>query len=175
MIFQLIYNNKFLKINKIMGTKKMTITPPDGYEIDKEKSTLSEIVFKKIEKEVKVWEDIDRIKGTYIDGNGIFKEVDRAYPVNENKNIFIDDRHAKSALAMAQISQLMPYYGGEITKDEWKNGKPNKYSIDNVKNDVFFTTHSVFKIFLSFHTEEQRERFYKNNKQLVHDYLMIED
>lgn len=175
MIFQLIYNNKFLKINKIMGTKKMTITPPDGYEIDKEKSTLSEIVFKKIEKEVKVWEDIDRIKGTYIDGNGIFKEVDRAYPVNENKNIFIDDIHAKSALAMAQISQLMPYYGGEITKDEWYKALTCKFCIVCSYNSIYFEEFTTLKTLLAFHTPEQRQRFYKNNKQLVHDYLMIED
>jgi len=157
-----------------METKKMTITPPDGYEIDKEKSTLSEIVFKKIEKEVKVWEDIDRIKGTYIDGNCIFGEVDRAHQINENKNIFIDDIHAKSALAMAQISQLMPYYGGKITKDEWI-GHGDKYCILNVRGVLSFERINAWQNLLSFHTNEQREEFYKNNKQLVHDYLMIED
>ena len=174
MIFQLIYNNKFLKINKIMETKKMTITPPDGYEIDEEKSTLSEIVFKKIEKEVKVWEDIDEINGTYIDEYSNFVNINSEIIDNKNKNIFIDDRHAKAALAMAQISQLIPYYGGEITSTEWKELQ-SKYCILNVCGVLSFERINAWQNLLSFHTNEQRAEFYKINKQLVHDYLMIED
>ena len=44
-----------------MDTKKLKINIPEGYEIDKEKSTFEEIVFKKVEdplaKLPKTWEE----------------------------------------------------------------------------------------------------------------------
>ena len=78
------------------------------------------------------------------------------------------------ALAMAQISQLMSFYGGAITEEEWEDDSFFKYTIERYKNTVYLDGHSTMYTFLAFHTEEQRDSFYKNNKQLVHDYLMIE-
>lgn len=75
---------------------------------------------------------------------------------------------------MAQISQLMPYYGGVITDDEWNDNSINKYVIIREVNHVrtiFY--HSNYEL-LAFHTQEQRDEFLKNNEQLVKDYLMIE-
>ena len=74
---------------------------------------------------------------------------------------------------MAQISQLMPYYGGAITDEEWKNINVNKYSLRRHDNKVTKYTFYLSFHFLSFHTAEQRDSFYANNKQLVEDYLMI--
>lgn len=37
--------------------KELTIIPPIGYEIDKQKSTFDKIVFKKIAENPKTWED----------------------------------------------------------------------------------------------------------------------
>ena len=158
-----------------METKKMTITPPDGYEIDKAKSTLSEIVFKKIEKEVKVWEDIEKLSGIYIDDYANLCEIKEENNCNNTKNIFIDEKHAKSALAMAQITQLIPYYGGVVTYNEWHNPKLYKYCLIRNCNSVYIISFTNCYQLLAFHTEKQRDEFYKNNKQLVHDYLMIED
>lgn len=74
---------------------------------------------------------------------------------------------------MAQISQLMPYYGGEITNEEWGNSSP-KYIIDRYGNMINITFHTNAYYFLAFHTKEQRDMFLENNEQLVKDYLMIE-
>jgi len=78
------------------------------------------------------------------------------------------------ALAMAQISQLMSFYGGAITEEEWEDDSFFKYTIERYKNTVYLDGHCTMYTLLAFHTEEQRDSFYKNNKQLVHDYLMIE-
>lgn len=75
---------------------------------------------------------------------------------------------------MAQISQLMPYYGGEITNDEWKDNSIKKYVIFRGMKCVDTGINYSHYEFLSFHTEEQRNEFLNNNKQLVKDYLMIE-
>ena len=98
---------------------------------------------------------------------------------NVNKSVFLTEKEAKSALAMAQISQLMPYYGGAITDAEWKDCCMRKFVITRSEYGAHFVE-SVFVgsvclfHFLAFHTKEQRDSFYKNNEQLVKEYLMID-
>ena len=93
---------------------------------------------------------------------------------NNNRNVFLTEKHAKSALAMAQISQLIPYYGGKITNDEWKDSSIRKYIIFRKMSYVGRCEAYSNYEFLAFHTAEQRDEFLKNNEQLVKDYLMIE-
>lgn len=76
-------------------------------------------------------------------------------------------------LAMAMISQLMPYYGGEISSEEWADESIAKYTIRNVKNQIVCENFFNFYYFLAFHKKEQRDEFLKYNEQLVKDYLMI--
>lgn len=63
----------------------MKITPPEGYEIDKEKSTFEEIVFKKI---VKVADDVvikwmDERKSVLIKADGMSFYIDASHPTYE--------------------------------------------------------------------------------------------
>lgn len=173
---------KFIEIKKDVKMdkqKELTIFIPEGYEIDEKKSTFEKIIFKKKKQEIKTWSDLigEKIpKGSvYISGTSQIKEenADLLFWKDSEKNIFIDKRHAKAALAMAQISQLMPYYGGAITNEEWEDDNLFKYNIERYKNTVYLDGHSTMYTFLAFHTEEQRDSFYENNKQLVNDYLMI--
>lgn len=157
--------------------KEINITVPEGYEIDKENSTFECIKFKK-RIEVNTWEDIESVKGFYISNTYGNSHVNTDVNKNDSwdKNIFIDIQHAKSTLAMAQISQLMPYYGGAITKEEWGDFGLAKYVITRCGNDSETgVAHSYYE-FLAFHTEEQRDRFlsFPENVQLVKDYLMID-
>ena len=157
---------------------ELKISIPEGYEIDKEQSSFEKIILKKKIKEIKTYEDLIgegvSESSVFIDS---FSNILRDFYLNgytyENRNLFIDPRHAKSALAMAQISQLIPYYGGQIEEEEWKN-TITKYIILKRCSDIEFNnTISVFH-FLAFHTREQRDSFYRNNQQLVKDYLMID-
>lgn len=52
------------------------------------------------------------------------------------RTYFLPKKHAKSALAMAQISQLIPFYGGEITDEEWKDSDMKKYVITRDCNEI---------------------------------------
>lgn len=74
---------------------------------------------------------------------------------------------------MAQISQLMPYYGGEITNEEWLESEM-KYTIEKNGKKACGDKRVGTYMLLAFHTKEQRDEFLKNNEQLVKDYLMIE-
>ena len=101
------------------------------------------------------------------------------FPLNDarNRNVFATEKQAKSALAMARISQLMAHderYGGVVTDDEWSNDSIRKYVLNrghgHIYMDVFLTNYH----FLAFHTDEQADLFLSENEQLVKDYLMIE-
>lgn len=160
-----------------MEQKELKIEIPEGYDIDKEQSSFEKIVFKKKEQEVKTWKDLigkfRRQSSVYISEDGKIK-VPYGITYNYNdENVFIDERHAKSALAMAQISQLMPYYGGAITDEEWEDISVVKYIIRKYKNTIIDDCAFNIFHFLAFHTKEQRNTFLKYNEQLVKEYLMI--
>ena len=156
--------------------KFFKVTAPNGYEIDEENSTFENIVFKKIEQAVKTWEDLigEQMSDSYkwIDNKSYIRNACGKFGLID-KNVFIDERHAKSALAMAQISQLMPYFGGSITDEEWKSNIMKYCIARDHKNLIYrsFVWHEYH--ILAFHTEEQRNNFIKYNKQLINDYLML--
>jgi len=160
-----------------MEEKTLKIEIPEGFEIDKENSSFEEIVFKKKEQEVKTWNDLIKrdlpSSSKYINGWSVIHEAIGDNFSHNNKNCFIDEKHAKSALAMAQISQLMPYYGGAILNEEWKYST-RKYVISGYKNTIKDDYAVNLHYFLAFHTKEQRDMFLKYNEQLVKDYLMID-
>lgn len=132
------------------------------------------IVLRKKKSKFPTWESLGNISGVFIGTASEFFEASGVPVSNNNRNIFLNEKYAKSALAMAQISQLMPYYGGVITDDEWNDNSINKYVIIREVNHVrTILYHSNYEL-LAFHTQEQRDEFLKNNEQLVKDYLMIE-
>ena len=75
---------------------------------------------------------------------------------------------------MAMISQLIPYYGGEITDDEWDSTRP-KHVIRKQYDKLYTDSTMYYYHFLAFHTAKQRDEFLKWNLDLVKDYLMIND
>lgn len=132
------------------------------------------IVLRKKKSKFPTWESLGNISGVFIGTASEFFEASGVPASNNNRNIFLTEKHAKSALAMAQISQLIPYYGGEITNDEWKDSSIRKYIIFRKMSYVGRCEAYSNSEFLAFHTAEQRNEFLKNNEQLVKDYLMIE-
>lgn len=126
---------------------------PVGYEVDKIES--NQIYFKPIE--VTTYNTIPKDEGVKISSK------------------FKTQKAAKSAIAMAQISQLLPYYGGVITDEEWCNPIPKYCITRNNGNRIEQTTRYYSYSFLAFHEKEQRDKFmsYPENVQLVKDYLMI--
>lgn len=158
-----------------METNEMVITIPEGYEIDKENSTFECIKFKKKVK-INTWKDLKFISGIFINSESYLKEISTITKDSNDKNVFISKKYAKSALALAQISQLMPYYGGEITEEEWKNVRLKKYGVlfynSKIATNIYYDT----KQMIGFHTEEQLNRFlsFPENIQLVKDLYMVD-
>ena len=155
-------------------TREIKITPPEEYEIDRENSTFDCIKFTPVEKRWRY--TIYHIVGYYI--NDCSKIVKTSCGNNLfNYNVFATEKQAKSALAMAQISQIMANderFGGVVTDEEWNSGESLLYVIERYKNEI--TTSNCYHgyNFLAFHTREQRDLFLKENKDLVKDYLMID-
>lgn len=171
-----------MKSRGMVEMKELKTEVPKGYEIDKEKSTFECIKFKK-KKEIKTWDDLCdyskssddvRVSGYCISNDSNIYMAHRLFAGSHSMNVFATEKEAKSALAMSQISQLMPYYGRAITDEEWGDTGMRKFTIVRHRNRVFFDTSFDFYRFISFRTEEQRDNFYKHNEQLVHDYLMID-
>lgn len=167
--------------NKNMKTKEIKINVPEGYEIDKENSTFECIKFKPI---VKKWRDDKeaKVSGYYIDNKAETHQITYGLNNEVNRNIFATEKQAKSALAMAQISQIMANderFGSVVTEDEWNksNWKTYIYCIDRFNNKIAKCENYVYNIryrFLAFHTKEQRDLFLAENEDLVKQYLMID-
>ena len=155
--------------------KEIKIIPPEGLEIDQENSTFECIKFKPIAKR---WRDKveEMFVGYYIDANCNVQKIGRCYNAKHNHNVFATKKQAKSALAMAQISQIMANderFGGVVSNEEWKNPYIRKYCInrfaDKLGYDLYVTTYH----FLAFHTKEQCNLFLNENEDLIKDYLMF--
>ena len=160
--------------------KFFKVTAPEGYEIDTLNSTLDNICFKKTEQEIKTWGDLigkDRPKTqAWVSSTDCEIVVDKVSSkiLKSDRFEFIDEKHAKSAIAMAQISQLLPYFGGRITDEEWSNSGTIKYVIVKMEGKLDCAASYGEYIFLAFHTKLQRDNFLKYNERLVKDYLMLD-
>ena len=148
--------------------KEFKVEIPEGYEIDEEKSTFEKIVFKKKEEVVNCWEDIKCISGCWINPYSQFIS-DNAPTYEASKNVFLNKKYAKSALALAQISQLLPYYDSKV---DWSGSTP-KYCICRYDNNIIINRWDTVYHPIAFNTWEEAKRFLKYNEQLVKDYYMI--
>lgn len=136
---------------------------------------LEEIKGEKKKKDCPIWEELEEIRGCCIDLCSEIGECGNWQARRGNQNIFIDEQHAKSALAMAKISQLISYYGGRVTDKEWEDGNIAKYVICRMNNELTTTVYYNRWVLIAFHTKEQRDAFMgrKENIQLLKDYFMI--
>jgi len=127
----------------------------------------------------KRWRDNPR--AFYIQNRILGSSEKRWYNTYDNYNIFADESQAKSAIAMARISQIMANderFGGAITAKEWKNEDIQKFvikcecktpSVIDFYAEWTFTT----KDFLAFHTRAQARLFIDENEDLLKDYFMV--
>jgi hypothetical protein len=160
-----------------METKEIKIDIPEGYEIDKKNSTFECIKFKPIKtSKFSNYDGKFTLYGFFINNDSriVGGEYHNYYTA---RNIFATEKQAKSALAMAQISQIMANderFGGAVTDEEWQNAGMSKFIICRNQTSYQFSIFECSYEFLAFHTREQRDLFLKENEQLVKDYLMID-
>lgn len=150
--------------------KTLKITPPEGYEIDKEKSSFDEIVFKKVKKGLPdSWEKLGSVAGYYVSTGCQIFDVYAEMTENEHKNIFYSKAEAKASIALAQLSQLRA-----IARNEWVPNweDPNKLkwvirldSLQGLRIDAF----CYCNYYLSFQSKEIAEEFLEKYKNLIED------
>lgn len=160
----------------LQETKELIIDIPVGYEIDKENSTFECIKLKRISNR---WRDtVDELQGFTIGNFGIIEATRMTGTKGCGEpGIFATEKIAKSAIAMAQISQIMANderFGGVVTDDEWKKDFTNKYTIERTTKGICENVRWVHYNFLAFHTKEQCTLFLEENEDLVKQYLMID-
>lgn len=151
-----------------MKEKSVKITPPEGYEVDKEKSSFNEIVFRAVSerKLPKTWEELDDIKGHYVNEFCSIFALSGGFANDDNRNVFPTREEAEASLALAQLCQLRDRYNGGW-KANWKNKKEDKYCIqidgDKIRADVF----CGFRHTLSFETSALCNEFIENFTDLI--------
>ena len=149
--------------------KTLKITPPEGYEIDKDKSTFEEIIFKPVKKQLpKSWEELGKVDGWYVTSDSY---IFRAAPQNTNnyqRNLFVTKEQAKASIALAQLSQLREVYRHGWVPD-WDNADQIKHCIIRLDEKINTSTFFSFAHFLAFQSLEIRDEFLKNFRDLIEE------
>ena len=142
-----------------METKELKIEVPQGYEINRQKSTFEKIVFKKIHENPKTWEEYCKQTAGYVSyffssPNSIIKSwFEGSY------NEFITEERVKQFVALGKLLQLRDYWVGD-----WKRNSDNIYVI--YKNVIMAAMHnSDFP--LTFPTREMAKEFKNCFKDLI--------
>jgi hypothetical protein len=146
--------------------KTLNIEIPEGYEIDKEKSTFETIVFKKkAETLPKTWEELITIRGYYTNYNSNIDFYSTGFVESKNRNVFATEGQAKASIALAQLSQLREVYRNGW-KPDWEDDSI-KACIDFAGNRIGTTRYGMSSVFLSFQSMEIAEEFLTNFKDLI--------
>ena len=150
-----------------METKEMKIQVPEGYEIDREKSTFENIIFKKVEKELpKRWEDLGVIRGYYVNAHSELRDFECYTSKDSNKNTFPTKEEAEACLALAQLCQLRDRYNGDW-KPDWDSMSETKYVLEISRNIVVKNFYGNRHKILAFKTEGLRDKFLENFRDLI--------
>ena len=115
----------------------------------------------------------NHIKGYYLEGNSEIFDLDCVCGCCE-KATFRTKKQAKSALAYAQLTQLMalPEYNGDWTTG-WIDSKC-KYVIRRSGNTLIGNTHIYYYSPIVFKSREIRDKFLENNYDLLKEYFELD-
>lgn len=135
-----------------METKEVKIEVPQGYEIDRQKSTFGKIVFKKIPENPKTWEDYCELtKGSHSNYANATTNMVYKDRYTGSYNEFATKERAEQFIAFGKLLQLRDYWVGD-----WKRNSDNIYII--YKNVIMAAVHnSDFP--LTFPTRKMAEEF----------------
>lgn len=157
--------------------KSINIIPPEGYEVDKEKSTFEKIVFKKKDSDIN--NSDKQVLGYYYSSISDAIVESTPYPLKDYKltrHYSASEKVARSNMAKNRISHILKYderFGGEITDEEWANSGMDKYVIFREAGGICIGCNTCLYRYLAFHTVEQRDLFLKEYKGLIKDYYML--
>ena len=148
-----------------MEEKKLKINIPEGYEIDKEKSTFEEIVFKKIgdplAKLPKTWEEYCKQTEGYVSyfwssPNSVIKSwFEGSY------NEFVTEERVKQYVALGRLLQLRDYWVKDYSEF--------KYAVygDKLDGTAICDWRDNINHPLTFPTREMAQKFVECFKDLI--------
>ena len=133
--------------------KELNITPPIGYEIDRQKSTFEKIIFKKISENPKTLEEYckqteDNVSYFFSSPNSIIKSW-----FEGNYYEFVTEERVKQYVALGRLLQL---------RDYWVKRSKFKYAVGIfTSSDRLIVTHKcdINDFALTFPTKEMAEEF----------------
>ena len=142
-----------------METKELKIQIPDGYEIDKEKSTFEKIVFKKKDTKPKSWEEYLELN-TGFDGSGIDWNCGgvQTTGLHHRGKAIVPTHLAQPFIAMMQLMSLRQAWIGDWTPD-WNDETLVKWNIICLQNQVCLCDTLIKSRVLSFPTKEMAGDF----------------
>lgn len=147
--------------------KSTKITPPEGREVDKEKSTFEEIVYKEIEKDPypNSINDVER-RNFYISLEG--KVEKSGVTINSDINDVSTKERAEAFLALMQLVELLDAYNKTdgVTID-WRDAKQKKHTVESRLNKITTAVSCTLQKVLAFGREETRDLFLKKHRDLI--------
>lgn len=153
----------------------MKVTKEQAEEILKVLPEMAEQIYEvypelKPSKVVDSWEDLEEISGYYIDeSSDITKQlklINNAY----HKNIFKTQKQAESALAYAQLTQLMADCGD--CDVDWEDYQ-TKYCIRRIDNLLEIVKLCRTFDFLAFTTPEIALEFMQKHEELIETFYQL--
>ena len=126
---------------------------------------------------LKDWSELRYVEGYYISESSDIKPFGVCAEINNyHRDVFATIKQAKSALAMAQLSQLMKDLGSECEVD-WNDDDNHKYKYAIIRHGDILTyptsTNSHYA-FLAFNTVGVCCAFAKKHDRLIRDYFMLD-
>ena len=155
--------------------KSFKVQIPEGYEIDKENSTFEYIKYKKVKSEYpKSWDEAfvgNNVSGYWVGSSGKIRIANRV-AIREDKNTFKYQEQADSALAYAQLTQLMalPCFNGNW-KPNWNDANDTKYSIAFYDSKLYINVSYTYQHFLTFKSKEKAQIFLGLYKDLINIFF----
>ena len=142
-----------------METKELKIEIPQGYEIDRQKSTFEKIVFKKIDNTPKTWKEYCRLNHLKDSFSPVYGNCSAECFHTGSYDEFHTKERAKQFIALGKLLQLRDYWVGD-----WKINSDNIYVI--YKNVIMAVVHNN-DFPLAFPTREMAKRFKECFKDLI--------
>lgn len=156
--------------------KQIELTLEQAKELLETTPSLKDVIYSNFPElsVIKSWADLSKlngISGYHIDTRSNIVPIYDVWAVTENKNLFATKKQARSALAYAQLTQLMQATGD--CDVDWEDHTSLKHCI--VRNANIITFGIYFREFhpLAFKTKEIRDLFQIKHNKLIKEYFEL--
>jgi hypothetical protein len=145
-----------------MKEKSIEIIAPEGYEVDKERSSFEKIVFRALPDKglPKTWEGFGLIEGYYVESGRYAQSYFGTSANPANRKVFPTREEAEASIALAQLCQLRDRYNGQTGVEGCDHRASTPY-VGGDDEDV------IYNNLLSFKTRELRDEFANNFSDLI--------